>query len=583
MVRSNIIREKNPTSVSPFFVPAIYVRTLLHLKPQQVMHRLFCYLPFMKERRYNRVKLKSHLRWSPLQTRVLFRSYPWFDPDSIADGRIQFLNVPDELETEIDWKPSNKSRLWRYNLHYFQYLHPKGGMTPRDGIALMHRWIQDNPPGTEDAWDPFPISLRLVNWIKYLCGATDLSDHEWKEVTASMYQQATWLEYSLERHLLANHFFKNLKALVFAGFFFEGNDAERWLAKSCRLLIGEIAEQILPDGGHFERSPMYHAMILEDCLDIINLYKAETPSIYEELKAVISSRCPSMVNFLTGMTHPDKNIALFNDSAFGIELPPNEIYQYAASLLTRQTQRPGEKFRSFPDSGYYVISPTKADRMIIDCGPVGPDYQPGHAHCDTLSYELSLDGRRIVVDSGVYDYEDSAIRQYVRSTRAHNTVMVNGLEQSELWKAFRVGRRARPLYARIEQTGPRRFQFFGAHDGYSKILGNLIHQRFIVSDENGHWTIRDHIKGGLKRKHRVESFIHIHPDLEAVSRDVEIHLLDRKTGKRQARIRVADHIGVRFAKGWYCPEFGLKLENDVIVMSKTNELPFQMEYKILKG
>ena len=101
-------------------------------------------------------------------------------------------------------------------------------------------------------------------------------------------------------------------------------------------------------------------------------------------------------------------------------------------------------YRHTTASGYFVIR-NLDDMLVVDCGEVGPDYQPGHAHCDTLSFELASDGRTIIVDSGVYDYEDSEMRRYVRSTRAHNTAMVDGCEQSEIWGAFRVARRARPI------------------------------------------------------------------------------------------------------------------------------------------
>ncbi len=91
------------------------------------------------------------------------------------------------------------------------------------------------------------------------------------------------------------------------------------------------------------------------------------------------------------------------------------------------------------------------DMMVIDCGAIGPDYQPGHAHCDTLSYELAIDGRRVIVDSGVHDYEPTQHRAYARSTPAHNTVVIDGQEQSEMWGVFRVARRARPLPAYVRQ------------------------------------------------------------------------------------------------------------------------------------
>src|SRR5262249_26234360 len=133
------------------------------------------------------------------------------------------------------------------------------------------------------------------------------------------------------------------------------------------------------------------------------------------------------------------------------------------------------------ESGYYVCR-NGEDVMILDCGSIGPDYQPGHAHCDTLSYELAINGRRVIVDSGVFDYEPSSERAYARSTRAHNTVVVDGEDQSEIWGVFRVARRAKPLRAFFEKQLNGSIRFEGTHDGYARLVGRPIHKRHMSYD-----------------------------------------------------------------------------------------------------
>ena len=186
-----------------------------------------------------------------------------------------FLNRSQRFsDGKVDWRSPDKDKLWRYNLHYFDYVLDQD--RPRASIdALIDDWIERNPPGTPDAWEPFPVSLRIVNWVKLLLRPEyrERPNAAWLN---SLHQQALWLERNLEKHLLANHYFKNGKALLFAGLFFAGADADRWLRKGARIVGGEIGEQILPDGGHFERSPMYHAMILEDCLDLLNICASRT-------------------------------------------------------------------------------------------------------------------------------------------------------------------------------------------------------------------------------------------------------------------------------------------------------------------
>jgi uncharacterized heparinase superfamily protein len=90
----------------------------------------------------------------------------------------------------------------------------------------------------------------------------------------SLAVQVRWLRRRLEWHLLSNHLFANAKALMFGGAFFDGPEAGDWREGGLRILAREVPEQVLPDGGHFERSPMYHAILLEDMLDLLNLSRA---------------------------------------------------------------------------------------------------------------------------------------------------------------------------------------------------------------------------------------------------------------------------------------------------------------------
>ena len=136
--------------------------------------------------------------------------------------------------------------------------------------ALIDDWIENNPLGASDAWEPYTVSLRIVNWIKWFLteNAQREPRQEWLE---SLYLQAAWLEKNIEYHLLANHYLKNGKALLFAGAYFSGQQATRWLEKGLAILRDEASEQILADGGHYERSPMYHSIVVEDYLDVLNI------------------------------------------------------------------------------------------------------------------------------------------------------------------------------------------------------------------------------------------------------------------------------------------------------------------------
>ncbi|BFU91064.1 MAG: hypothetical protein NTAFB01_22510 [Nitrospira sp.] len=477
-------------------------------------------------------------------------------------------------------------KLWRYNLHYFDYLHdPQRSLENK--CFLITDWIQHNPAGTEDAWEPYTVSLRIVNWIKFFlllnaAGPEDKSERlptcEWLD---SLYQQVLWLERNIEYHILANHYLKNGVALFFAGMYFEGIDADRWLRKGLGILRDELKEQFLADGGHFERSPMYHSICLVDYLDVMNLAQNSPAAISSERADEFAGKVTTALDFLNGICLPDGAIPLFNDSAFGIAPTPHQIFDYAGRVIGyKAPSRTADLVvKAFPASGYYV-GRKAGDMLIVDCGQIGPDYQPGHAHCDTLSYELAIDGRRVVVDSGVFDYEPSQERAYARSTRAHNTVMVDGEEQSEIWGVFRVARRARPIQGHIGKTGQGSVLFEGDHDGYRRLTGKPIHRRQISYDGQGSWVVTDALEGmGI---HRMESFVHIHPDCAIVESGVSSFKIEG-CGEVIATIEALSVCRMTIEPGCYFPEFGLNQKNSVIVFSCSGALPLHLGYRIQKA
>ncbi len=494
-----------------------------------------------------------------------FLRYDHFCSGEREKLRCSFLNEAAFFKKDIDWQVPEKGRLWRYNLHYFQYLLSESGLDAGVGLSLIRDWLKKNPVGTPDAWDPFPLSLRLVCWAKFLF-VTAAPGDELSEITRSMVEQTRWLTRHLEYHLLGNHLFKNGKALVFMGTCFAGSEAERWLQKGLEIIGKELDEQILDDGGHFERSPMYHSMILEDCLDLINILEEG------EYRETLVKKAGEMVAFLAAMCHPDGQISLFNDAAFGIEAEPAELFAYYTRLTGMDVRRPvgGGGVNALPDSGYFVLSQDKKNKMIIDCGPVGPEYQPGHAHCDTLSFELSVKGKRVIVDSGCYQYVDGDIRRYNRGNIGHNTVTIDNQNQSEVWSAHRCGRKAQPVGVEWGETDGH-FFFYGGHDGYKRLKGNPLHFRKVTQDDEG-WLIHDTIQGqGI---HAVESRLHVHPDMSVEVNGAEAVIRFRE--EVMLTVHTQPGTGIDVERGWYCPEFGIKKVCDVLVSKfRKVKLPFE--------
>ena len=203
------------------------------------------------------------------------------------------------------------SKLWNYNKHYFDYLISKESYANQQFMnGLLVDWVANCQSGV--GWEPFPVSKRIVNWIKWHHTSTEAID---SDVRKSLCVQADWLSRRLEKHLMGNHLLANYKALIFSGLFFRGDIAERWLRTGLRGFVEQLEEQVLDDGGHFELSPMYHCLVLEDVLDVINIlnnYPNEEKLVRKftsisHLRAIASK----MFNWLQVVLHSDSRISFF--------------------------------------------------------------------------------------------------------------------------------------------------------------------------------------------------------------------------------------------------------------------------------
>lgn len=492
-----------------------------------------------------------------------------------ASHTFDFLNTSLEFPAgAIDWCPINVNRLWRYNLHYFDYLGDPG-RSRVEKMQLLDSWITDNPQGSEPAWEPYTASLRITNWCKFLGSLPPAQlQQRWLD---SLHLQARWLEKNLELHILANHYFENIRALLFAGAFFDDANARRWLSTFQRELVQQLRVQTLADGGHYERSPLYHCILLEGYLDLYALAGAH-PALFEAaVKEALATALRAGLAVLDALATPDDGIPLFNDSANGIASRPSAILQRAQSLgLAPATA--AQALVALPQTGLYGWK-TARDYFLIDCGDIGPAYQPGHTHCDFLSYELMIDGRWLVVDSGVCEYEPGALRTYVRSTAAHNTVAVDAAEQSEVWGEFRVGRRARALAAELVRNGDE-VVFEGTYRGFAQCGGAVHHRRAMLAlDDTGairRLTIEDRVEAS--GNHTLRSFIHLHPSIQtSVAGDTATLTRD---GVLVAIVRANDADMLEAATGWHCPEFGRKEANTVLILHRSADPPTQFGYTI---
>jgi uncharacterized heparinase superfamily protein len=532
----------------------------------------------------------------------------------------RFLNKEQKLGTPVNWAPAESTRLWCYNLHYFEYTLDLAVVAAweKDAQAaelmgrLFAEWMDANPVGEGVGWHSYPIARRIVNWIQAvgLAGRESVfrggtAENAWLK---SLYQQSRYLEDHLEVDVLGNHLLTNGKSLVFAGIFFGGEWGARWFEKGQRILWRALEDQILEDGGHEERSPMYHAIVLQDYVEVLFAYQLNKRTIPDWVR----SRVILMADYLDSIRHPDGEIPLFADSAFGIAHASSDILAACERLLkvpgrwkdakpgfycallaptdSMGAEGSGESPRlsgSWPATGYVKFAGGEhGDAMIVDTRPMGPLHLPAHGHCSLFSYELSIDGQRVIVDSGVEEYQPGPWRSFWRSTRAHNTVSVDGAEQTEIWGAFRAGQRVKVLEsAFIEQNGSALFT--GLHSGFAGQRKPTPHRRTIAALGNGAWVILDEVKG--EGRHIVENFVHFAP--KAICRIGESHAdvhLDA------VQLNIYPYVGsdgnparmnctrgeMDPIQGWYAPEFGIRQANSVLCFSYEVDLPARLGYLI---
>ncbi len=485
------------------------------------------------------------------------RSWSWHGPSLCEQSifnetRVRFLNEDGEIVDRDDWNSDQYSKLWLYNLHYFDDLSSVGAEVREQlHYKFVNRWIKENPPCLGNGWEPYPISLRLVNWVKWFSKKTTVDEH----YLASMELQAQALIQQLEYHILGNHLFANGKALVFVGAFLNSMSSDEYLKKGLKILDFEVNEQFLNDGGHFELSPMYHSILLWDLLELIGLAQISQNLALAHRLSKWNAIAKKALSWLQGMIHKDGEVSFFNDAAIGIAHCPSDIFKYAEQLGLCWHQ-PHTPLHVQNASGYTTVEYENYS-FIFDHAQVGPDYLPGHAHADTLSFELSVGDERIFVNSGtsLYGISDERLRQ--RQTAAHNTVEVCGQSSSEVWSGFRVARRAKATLE--EATACQDYvRLTASHDGYKRLRPKVNHKRSITANANGL-----KIEDTLTEKVSAVFHLHIHPDVTCARINSNVIQLKSKKGKKLTFKADSD---IELLPSTYHPNFGVTIANNKIVI-----------------
>lgn len=423
-----------------------------------------------------------------------YKSYTYKDNQHF----FSFLNLQTSFQN-IDWDYAAHGKLWTYNLNYFDFLNQEG-ITKEEGLLLIHNFISQLPQ-LQNANEPYPISLRGINWIKFL-SKYNIND---TSIDISLYSQYLILLDNREYHLLGNHLLENGFSLYIGGCYF--ND-DKLINKGFSIIAKELKEQTLNDGAHYELSAMYHQILFSRLLDCISVGK-------ENHLALLKEYARKMSAWLQAISFKNGDIPLVNDAAKNIAPNTRELIAYAEKVGVVTLKG------NLSDSGYrkFVIQNLE---LLVDAGKIGPSYIPGHAHADIFNFVLYHNGTPLLVDTGISTYEKNQRRQDERSTFSHNTVEINGENQVDVWGGFRVGKRAT---VNIEQESAT--EITASHNGYA----NAIHQRKWKITDNG-FEILDTIKS---ENVSAKAYLHFHPLCKVVLENNLIKVNDFSIHFNQAK------------------------------------------------
>ena len=283
-----------------------------------------------------------------------------------------------------------------------------------------------------------------------------------------------------------------------------------------------------------------------------------------------------MFKWLAAMCHSDGDISFFNDAAFGVALTPGQLRECANTLGQDANRLSEDGVIQLEPSGYLRI---RRDPLLVifDTAQVGPDYIPGHAHADTLSFELSWNAQRVLTNSGTSTYGVGPRRAWERSTAAHNTVEIDTENSSEVWSGFRVARRARPFGLELGQFGGT-FRAACSHDGYRRLKGAPVHRRAIEVGRSA-LKISDAIFG--RGIHQAAGCFHFHPDVR-LEETTDGHWTIFLPQGNKLRIRGQNGLRLTREKGEYAPEFGKLISRPLLVWRIEQQLPISAAVDIFE-
>ncbi|HWN82203.1 MAG TPA: alginate lyase family protein, partial [Candidatus Udaeobacter sp.] len=414
-------------------------------------------------------------------------------------------------------------------------------------LAPVMSWIGQCPPGLGIHWSvPLELGLRLMSWsmtARLLQGSEALAAAA-PAIARSVHAQAEhMLTYRARFSSANNHLVAQAAGLLHAGFAFSGlRAAARWRRVGGEILWAELLRQSTPDGVSREASLHYQEFVLELGLLSWLVLRANGTEPPPNARA----RLAAMLDFVAVLDAFPGGPPDFGDSDGQTALPflgrtgprssllalgavlcarpewkaqVRSLSRPAAILLGSEGRkafaaledvRPARGSRWFESGGMAVLSDAMGERgLVFDCAPLGYLATAAHGHADCLAVSLGSFGQPLLIDPGTFTYHaEPRFRDHFRSTAAHNTIRIDGEEQSEMLGAFLWGSKARPQ-VEAASTLPAWDLIIARHHGYQRLRSPVVHRRWVVFVKPDYFWVVDEIEGA--GRHLIESFWHLPP------------------------------------------------------------------------
>jgi len=465
-------------------------------------------------------------------------------------GRLDYRDVNVAGDCKFVWEPNRHHQFVVLGRAY------RASGDVRYAEALIRQWdgwLRQNPYGVGMNWrSPLELGIRLINWVwaADLIRPSGLVAGEFRRRLLGSVDRHIWeIDRKYSKGSSANNHVvgEAAGAFVAASYFPYLKRATRWRRRAERVLLERLLDLTCGDGGLREQAVGYHLFVLQFAV-VASLVARWTG---REFPAEFTSRVEKMFEFLGALSEGGDALPMFGDADDGYVLdlggPPRDArgwlsvgallfgrgdfkaqasgYRQPARWLCGRggaqrfeeidTQPAGAAIgsRAFPETGLYLLQCGRCGRddrisVAFDCGAHGFGSIAAHAHADALSFTLRAFGTDVLVDPGTYDYfSHRRWRDYFRSTRAHNTVVVDGRDQSEMQGLFLWGERAR---ARCLAWSPNQAggKVIGEHDGYRYLEDPVNHRRTLELDGAARrLTVWDELVGS--GRHDVVVYFHL--------------------------------------------------------------------------